>query len=256
MLRTLTALYKTNPAQHLIQNRSALPDTDNHMNENEQERLQHHADYRCQGEFVSPRLSAKGAPYTSLGQRTRFTTKENERAEGPTYGMIAMRAALAVPLIVLGCKPTPAPPISNQSATAIQQHATYPPRPITPPPLFKLFHQTAGSFTLITTPTATDDQISAIVWQLRDAAHTRSFDKLGIPQKLVDARDPIVWFHIYRGAKCASEKYEAGKLPCGPSYHAAGDYTLGGFTDRDHDEGTLLRGEDHATELWSPDKAF
>ena len=56
---------------------------------------------------------------------------------------------------------------------------------------------------------------TALIYQLRDAAHTRTFDKLNIPQKAVDARDPMVWFHIYRGPKCAAEKYADGKLPCG-----------------------------------------
>ena len=113
--------------------------------------------------------------------------------------------------LTLGCNSTPAP-----KSIAPTDTTQYPTRPTTPPPPFKLLHQTPeGSFTLVTSPTATDDQIAAIVWQLRDAAHTRTFDRLHIPQKAVDTRDPMVWFHIYRGPKCAPEKYADGKLPFG-----------------------------------------
>jgi hypothetical protein len=67
----------------------------------------------------------------------------------------------------------------------------------------------------------------------------------------------MVWFHIYRGPKCADEKYTTGKLPCGPSYHAAGDFTYGGFTDHNHTDGALLHnsnatGDGPATSLWNP----
>jgi hypothetical protein len=128
-----------------------------------------------------------------------------------------------------------------------------PPRPTTPPPPFKLFHQSPNTITLVTTETASNDQIEAILYQLRDAARTHTFDTLHIPQKLVDARDPMIWFHLYRGPKCASEKYTTGKLPCGPSYHAAGDFTFGGFTDHDHTTGVLLHGDGQPTQLWNPD---
>jgi len=89
--------------------------------------------------------------------------------------------------------------------------------------------------------------------KLHNAAHAHAFDKLKIEQKWVDARDPIMWFHIYRGSKCASEKYASGTPPCGGSYHAAGDYTLGGFTNRDRDDGVLLESDGRSTPLWNPD---
>ena len=160
------------------------------------------------------------------------------------------RALLAVSalILILGCNSTPAP----KPTTTTQ----YPTRPTTPPPPFKLFHATTDSFTLITTPTATDAQIEAIIYQLRDAAHTRTFDHLGIPQQKVDARDPMVWFHIYRGPKCAPEKYADGKLPCGASYHAAGDYTFGGGPTHQWDDGVLLHDETHQTELWNPNAPY
>ena len=155
-------------------------------------------------------------------------------------------------LIAIGCKPAPrsAPAMTTVSTTPAQ---TYPPRPTVPPPAFKVFHHDATSITLVTKDNASDAEIKSILWQLRDAARTHSFDKLGIPQKLVDARDPIVFFHLYRGSKCASEKYTSGALPCGASYHAAGEFTLGGFANHDRADGALLQNEDRQMELWNPD---
>ncbi|MDQ2926029.1 MAG: hypothetical protein M3R43_10815, partial [Acidobacteriota bacterium] len=90
-----------------------------------------------------------------------------------------------------------------------------------------------------------------------DAAHTHAFANLKIDQKIVDARKPTVWFHIYRGTKCAAEKYADGPPPCGPSYHAAGDYTFGGGpTNLDWDNGLLIHDEDHETRLWDPDALY
>jgi hypothetical protein len=137
------------------------------------------------------------------------------------------------------------------------QEAQYPVRPTTPSVAFRVFHQANGTFTLVTKDTATDDEISAIIWQLRDAAHAHTFDKLKISQKAVDAGAPTVWFHIYRGAKCASEKYADGAPPCGASYHAAGDYTYGGGTTNPRwDKGVLHHGEDNEIPLWNPEAPY
>jgi hypothetical protein len=125
-----------------------------------------------------------------------------------------------------------------------------------PPPAFKVFHHDASSITLVTKEDATDAEIESLIWELRDAAHAHTFDKLKISQKLVDDRDHKIWFHIYRGSKCASEKYADGPPPCGGSYHAAGDYTFGSYTSPEADNGALLHGEDHETELWDPDAAY
>lgn len=158
---------------------------------------------------------------------------------------------LVLPVIfLLACRSTPhqGPLPTSPITTDIR----YPARPSTSPPLFKAFHTTDNSITLVTDANATDDQVAAILWQLHDAAHNHTFAALYIPQQLVDKRDPMVWFHIYRGPKCASEKYTTGALPCGPSYHAAGDYTLGSFSNKDRDDAVLLHG-DKQTELWNPD---
>lgn len=158
---------------------------------------------------------------------------------------------LLVPMYLIGCNSTSKPAIVPTPIAASVQ--TYPARPATPPPTFKLFHQTADSLTLVTKENASDDEIEAIVWQLHDAAHAHTFDALHIPQMFIDKRDPIIFIHIYRGTKCAAEKYAAGNPPCGGSYHAAGDYTLGSFKNPNRDDGVLLHDENHQVELWNPE---
>jgi hypothetical protein len=160
------------------------------------------------------------------------------------------RALIALALtLTLGCDPTPPPAPAAKPA-----QATTPPRPSVVSPSFKVFHQTADTITLVTKETATDGEIEAILWQLRDAAHTHTFDKLHIEQKFVDAGKPPIWFHIYRGAKCASEKYANGNPPCGGSYHSAGDYTF----DSSHnwDKGVLRHADDTETQLWNPEAPY
>src|ERR1035438_8150455 len=122
---------------------------------------------------------------------------------------------LLLPLLLLGCKsipppapapapdttpppthparpatppaPNPPPPPPPPPATHPPPAATYPARPATPPAPFKLFHHANSSFTLVVKETASDDAISSLVWQLRDAARTHTFDALHIPQKQVDS---------------------------------------------------------------------
>ena len=157
---------------------------------------------------------------------------------------------LLLPLLLIGCKSTPAPAPAPAADTT--PAVTYPARPTTPPAPFTVFHHGNNSFTLVVKEDATDDQISALVWQLRDAGETHTFDKLHIPQKLVDAYGPSVAFHIYRGTKCAAEKYAPGEPPCGGSYHASGDYTLDSHTSPPWENGVILHGEDR-TNLWDAD---
>ncbi|MFC6645018.1 hypothetical protein ACFQBQ_05305 [Granulicella cerasi] len=144
-----------------------------------------------------------------------------------------------------GCKsPAPKP---SPTASASQ----YPARPNITPPYVKLFHKTDDSLTLVVDEDVTDTQLAALLWELHDAAKAHTFDSIGIPQAFVDKRDPIVWMHIYRGAKCASEKYTNGKYPCGASYHGAADYTFGGFTHKDRDDGVVIS-NGKETHLWDP----
>ena len=155
--------------------------------------------------------------------------------------------------LFVGCNSAPAP----AKSAAAKPTTPYPARPTVPPPPIKLFHQSDTTLTLTTKENATDDEIAAILYQLHDAAHTHTFDALHLPQKAIDARKPILWFHIYRGPKCAPEKY-ADKPPCGASYHAAGDYTLGSYTNPNWDDAELLhntntQGDGPETQLWNPD---
>jgi hypothetical protein len=160
---------------------------------------------------------------------------------------------LVLPLLLVGCKSASTTPAPATDTTPAQ---TYPTRPTTPPPPFRIFHHANSTFTLTVPESATDDQISTLLWNLHDAAHTHSFDALHIPQKQVDADGRTVWFHIYRGTKCAPEKYAPGNPPCGDSYHAAADFTLSPQKTPPWDKGTLLHGEDHETDLWNPDAPY
>lgn len=170
-----------------------------------------------------------------------------------TKTKISIPLIVLLPLLLIGCKsaPPPAPTPAAETTPA----ATYPARPTTDPAAFKIFHHANSTFTLVVPEKATDDQISALVWQLRDAARTHSFDKIHIPQKQVDADGSTVWFHIYRGAKCAPEKYASGNPPCGASYHAAADYTFAPKSPAPWDQGTLNHG-DAQTDLWNPDAPY
>jgi hypothetical protein len=159
-------------------------------------------------------------------------------------------AVFSAAMLLCGCHAGSAPVAAPKAVATVQ---TYPPRPTIAPPPFKVFHQTDNSITLVTDEHASDEQIEAIVWQLHDAAQTHIFDKLHISQSFIDKRDPIVFIHIYRGSKCAPEKYAPGEPPCGGSYHGAGDYTLGSFKNPNRESGVLLHDEDHMVDLWNPD---
>jgi hypothetical protein len=188
-----------------------------------------------------------------------FVTHVENQMNIPTHSTSrrrsVVRAALSLlllPLFLIGCKsaPTPAPTPAAETTPA----ATYPPRPTTASAPFKIFHHANSTFTLVVKETATDDEISALVWQLRDAARTHSFDKIHIPQKEVDADGSNVWFHIYRGTKCAPEKYAPGEPPCGGSYHASGDYTF--VPHPTWDKGQLNPGQDRPTDLWDSETPY
>jgi hypothetical protein len=153
--------------------------------------------------------------------------------------------------ILIGCNSTPTPAPKTETATTPAPAPTTL-RPTATPAPFKLFHYYNSSFTLTTPDNATDDEIAALVWQLRDAARTHTFDKLKLSQKDVDS-GPTTWFHIYRGTKCASEKYTEGKLPCEAAYHASGDYTYS--KNPVWDKGVLVHDEKE-TPLWNPDAPY
>ena len=165
--------------------------------------------------------------------------------------LAAVLIVLVLPLVLTSCKGSQ--PLASGAAP---NAPGYPARPSVAPPAVKLFHQDNDTLTLTTKPDATDAEISAILWEFRDAARDRSFDTLHLPQKFIDARRPVVWFHVYRGAKCASEKYTKGPLPCAASYHGAGDFTLGDYKNPQWDEGVLRHADDTETRLWDPDAPY
>jgi len=210
----------------LIQNRRTIFSTEHNMHKKEAQRSCHGENYRSD---------------------LRPSTIARNRSWGfsPRWHSVALPALMLV--LLLGCT-TPKP--TTQSPTLSTTHYTS--RPTTPPPPFKLFHQSPDTLTLTTTESASNTQIAALIYQLRDAANTHTFGSIHLPQNLIDARNPIIWFHIYRGPKCASEKY-AAKLPCGPSYHAAGEFTLGSLHDPNRTDGAIDIDENHQTELWNPD---
>ena len=161
--------------------------------------------------------------------------------------------------LAVGCSAKPADP-NPPRAGAMVDPIQYPARPTTPAPPFRLFHQKETTFTLVTKENATDEEITAIIYQLREAARAHTLAQLHLDAKAIEARQPTAWFHIYRGPKCAAEKYAPGQPPCGPSYHAAGDYTLGSYANPLWDNGTLLhntneKGDGPETPLWNPNTA-
>jgi len=162
---------------------------------------------------------------------------------------IPMSAALA--FTVTGCNPVPAPIPAKPAAQPITYH--YPPRPTVAPPAVKLFHQDNDTLTFTTKENATDDEISAILWQFRDAARNQTFGTLHLPQKFIDARQPTIWFHVYRGSRCAAEKFIVGHLPCTAAYHGAGDYTLGAYKNPQWEDAVLHHPDSSETHLWDSD---
>ncbi len=164
-------------------------------------------------------------------------------------------AVVAFCLLLQGCTSKTEQP-SGAAQTSVVPQVQVPPRPSVGPATFKVFHKSDTTYTLIVPENSTDEQVESLIWQLRDAAHARTLDQLRLSQKMVDDRKPLVWFHIYRGSKCASEKYADGPPPCGGSYHAAGDYTYGGYANRETDNGSIFHGEDHETQLWDSEKVY
>jgi hypothetical protein len=184
--------------------------------------------------------------------RTRSNTDQTLRLQSVFLRLLPWSLCV---LAVAGCNSAPAP-AKPQVAKSTEPEFHFPPRPTVAPPAVKVFHQDEDTYTLVTKPDATDDEISAILWQFRDAAHNKTFDKLHLSQKFIDARKPTVWIHVYRGPKCANEKFVTGKYPCGAKYNGAGDYTLGDYTNKLWDDGVLHHDDGTETKLWNPDAPY
>lgn len=193
--------------------------------------------------------SDRGLPPMSADQRWCCSKSAFLRVD------LRLIVCLAVALIA-GCNATPPPSQPKIAETAAAETYHFAPRPTVAPPAVKVFHQDDDTYTLVTKPDATDDEISAIIWQFRDVAHNKAFDKLHLSEKWVDKRKPTVWFHVYRGAKCAGEKFVSHGYPCGAKYNGAGDYTLGDYTNALWDDGVLHHADGTETKLWNPDAPY
>lgn len=163
----------------------------------------------------------------------------------------ALILLLSVMTLPLGCNSSPIPSKSTTETTY-----TYPARPTIAPTPIKIFHQDNDTYTLVTKPDATDSEIASILWQFRDAARAHTFAALHLDQKFIDARKPSVWYHVYRGPKCAAEKYTKGPLPCDASYHGAGDYTLGAYNNPQWDDAVLHHADKSETHLWDSEAPY
>ena len=166
--------------------------------------------------------------------------------DGTSHTALVVFALTIMIIPCIGCKTSVAPPARSLQTPAY----TYPSRPTVPPPAIKVFHQDEDTYTLVTKPYATDAEIAAILWQFRDAARVHAFTALHLDQKFIDARKPSIWFHVYRGPKCAAEKFTSGKYPCGAKYNGAGDYTLGSYTNPNWDDAVLHQADGSETHLW------
>lgn len=176
---------------------------------------------------------------------------QTKRTEAKQHSMLTRLCALGLCCLLAGCNTTsPATGASKPAMTTPKQAAVVTARPTVAPPAFKLFHAHDSSFILVTSEHATDDQIASILWQLHDAAQSNSFQKLKISQKAVDARNPNADFLIYRGTKCAAERYADGPPPCGAAVHAAGSYNLGSYANPKWDTASITDANGNMTTLW------
>jgi hypothetical protein len=234
-------------ADGFAEERLAVFRGEDYVDEEEGQGLRHGGDYRS-GLQPSSSLGLRTWGVAPCWYRTAPLALSSCRIAGflATVGIFVF--------LVSGCKSAPGK-ITEPWATTRQPAPTYPARPTVKPPAFKVFHVHDDVVTLVTKPDATDDEVEAILWQLRDTAHAKTLDSLKVSQKLVDDRKPLVWFHIYRGTKCAAEKYADGALPCGNRYNGAGDYTYGGYANRELDRG-VIRDGDKETELWDSEKVY
>jgi len=132
-------------------------------------------------------MDKKKAQRSCHGENYRSDLRPSGPKRNRTWGVaprwyIVSPPALALavlPMILSSCKSSQSnDPTALRPGAMVDPPIKYPARPTTPPPPFKIFHQTDNSITLVTDEHATDDQIKAIIWQLRDAAHAHTFAAL------------------------------------------------------------------------------
>jgi len=156
---------------------------------------------------------------------------------------------LTTALVLTGCQPTPPKPVpeptpkpammsSQTRAADAQLAATHPP--------FKLFLQKIDMPTvLVVAETTPDDQLKSLLWYLRTKIRANAFKDLGIKPTATLYGIPGYtsgMVDLYRGPKCASEKYtpEGHPDPCGPSIHKSASYHWGDGNDPHADRADLI----------------
>lgn len=158
---------------------------------------------------------------------------------------------LATAFTLTGCQPPPPKPIPEPTpkpammppsvrAEKAQLAAAHPPS--------KLFLQKIDMPTVVVVAETTpNEQMKALLWYLRTKIRTNAFKDLGLKPTDTFYGAPgytsgIV--DIYRGSKCASEKYtpQGHPDPCGPSIHKSASYHWGDGNDP-HADGAYLVAE-------------
>lgn len=147
-----------------------------------------------------------------------------------------------------GCnEQPPAPTPEANTAVAVKTQ----PHPPVMAPTFRVVHQAGTIVTLVVPERTTDDQVKDLLWLLRDRTMSSSLDSLRISQTLIDRRNPMVWFQIYRGSKCATENYSKVK-PCGRDQHEAGWFAYGSYASPYSSGGEVYHGanETESETVW------
>ena len=102
-----------------------------------------------------------------------------------------------------------------------------PPRPTAITTALRRLPTTDNSITLVTgSPMPpTTRSLPSLVSPRRRVAQTTPSSALHISQQLVDKRDLMIWFHIYRGPKCAAKSTPPANSPAAPATTPPADYT-------------------------------
>ena len=161
---------------------------------------------------------------------------------------------LATVAIVLdGCH-KPSSPTQDAATTGSEKPKTTPVKPvIVVAPDFFISHQDQQYAVVIVPQTTTDEGIANLIWLLRDSAYSKSMNSLGFSETIVENRDWLYSFHIFRGKKCADENYRNGREPCASSKQEAGIFQYGSFHDRNDDAATIYHDQDESkAEALSP----
>ncbi len=154
--------------------------------------------------------------------------------------MRLVKVLWVIPLAVL----TSCTPEKDTSTTGPSSATSAPARvtgPTTPPPAFRLyrfkFDEKIGAsiISYVAPPNTTDDQIKSLVWLFREKVRSQKFRDISINQPTSSNFGKRGYLQgilsIYRGEKCAGEKFSDAEGPCGDGDHDAAYYQWGVFGD-------------------------